>query len=161
MMKLGIYGRFGIILEWSDLDNNDHTWNGNEEEALIMPTEEKTHLILIIDDEKIVLEAVKDILEFEGLRILTAADGQSGIDQFRAHQTKIDLILLDFSMPGMSGADTFKVLKEIDPQVKIILSSGYDKAEMTRYFVGQSLAGYLQKPYDLQSLVHKIREYLE
>jgi DNA-binding NtrC family response regulator len=120
----------------------------------------KKHLVLVIDDEEAVREAVTDILEFEGLDVVTAVDGEHGIAQFQRHLDSIDLILLDLSMPGLSGAETFRQLKEIDPDVKVILSSGYDEAEATRLFVGKGLAGFLQKPYNLTSLIDKVNEYL-
>lgn len=117
-------------------------------------------LVLIIDDEEAVREAVSDILGFTGIGVLTAVDGVSGIDLFRANQHKIDLVLLDLSMPGLNGADTFQELRKIDPTVKVVLSSGFDEAEATRQFVGQGLAGFLQKPYNMKNLVQKVEGYL-
>lgn len=125
-----------------------------------MTVTDVNQLVLIIDDEEAVREAVSDILEFVGIGVLTAVDGVSGIDLFRAHQHEIDLVLLDLSMPGLNGADTFQELRKIDPTVKVILSSGFDEAEVTRQFVGQGLAGFLQKPYNMKDLVVKVREYL-
>lgn len=115
--------------------------------------------ILVIDDEEAVREAVFDILGFEGWRVLTAVDGPAGIELFKICYREVDLVLLDLSMPGMSGAETFQKLKEIEPEVKVILSSGFDEAEVTRHFVGAGLAGFLQKPYDMQHLVKKVKEY--
>ncbi|HRQ38644.1 MAG TPA: response regulator [Chloroflexota bacterium] len=118
-------------------------------------------LVLIIDDEEAVREAVCDILGFAEIGVLTAVDGRTGIDLFKARRHEIDLVLLDLSMPGLNGADTFQELRKIEPAVKVILSSGYDEAEATRQFVGQGLAGFLQKPYNMKVLVQKVQEYLE
>jgi DNA-binding NtrC family response regulator len=123
-------------------------------------SEEKPPLVLVIDDEEAVREAVTDILEFVGMGVMTAVDGISGIERFKAHQEEIDLILLDLSMPGLNGADTFCELRKIDPMAKVILSSGYDEAEATRHFVGQGLVSFLQKPYNLPVLVNMVRENL-
>lgn len=117
-------------------------------------------VVLVIDDEEAVREAVTDILVFEGIQVITAVDGYQGIDLFKNQHTHIDLVLLDLSMPGINGADTYKALREINPDVKIILSSGFDEAEATKHFVGQGLAGFLQKPYKMKNLVIKIKEYL-
>lgn len=125
-----------------------------------MATKGSTPLVLVIDDEEAVREAVKDILEFEGIAVITAVDGSAGITLFQAHQAEIDLVLLDLSMPGLGGADTFQKLRQIDPAVRVILSSGYDEAEVLRHLGKQGLAGFLQKPYNMHYLVQKMREYL-
>ncbi len=120
-------------------------------------TKQESSFILVIDDE----EAVVDILEFEGLDVITAVDGQTGIDLYKTRQTDVGLVLLDLSMPGLSGAETFQELKIIDPEVKVVLSSGYEEAEVSRHFVGKGLVGFLQKPYNMSRLVHKVQEYLD
>jgi PAS domain S-box-containing protein len=117
-------------------------------------------LVLVIDDEEAVREAVTDILELHGLDVVTAADGQTGIELFRQRSQEISLVLLDLSMPGLSGQETFRALRGIDPTVPVILSSGYNEHEATRRFVGKGLAGFLQKPYNLEGLVEKIQQYL-
>jgi DNA-binding NtrC family response regulator len=117
--------------------------------------------VLVIDDEEAVREAVTDILEFEGVRVLTAVDGTTGIHLFSTYTQEINLVLLDLSMPGLNGAETFQELRKINPAVRVVLSSGYDEAEATRQFVGQGLVGFLQKPYSMRNLVHKLKEYLE
>ncbi len=117
-------------------------------------------LVMIIDDEEAVREAVSDILEFEGVQVLTAVDGITGIALFQQHHHDIDLVLLDLSMPGLNGVATFQELRQIDPHVQVVLSSGYDEAEATRHFVGQGLVGFLQNPYNMKNLVLKVKEYL-
>ncbi|HXW01551.1 MAG TPA: response regulator [Anaerolineae bacterium] len=125
-----------------------------------MAINETSSVVLVIDDEEAVREAVSDILEFEGIRVLTAVDGMVGIELFKAHHQEVCLVLLDLSMPGLNGADTFQALRQIDPAVRVVLSSGYDEAEATRQFVGQGLVGFLQKPYNMRHLVKKVKEYL-
>lgn len=116
--------------------------------------------VLVIDDEKSVREVVCDILEMNGLEVLVAHNGQVGVEIFTAQQNKIDVVLLDMQMPVMNGAETFQALRAIDPNVKVILSSGYNEIEATGRFVDQGLAAFLQKPYDLDTLVAKVRSVL-
>ena len=117
-------------------------------------------LVLVIDDEAPVREAVTDILESEGLTVLTAADGIAGVTAYRERQADIRLVLLDLSMPGLNGVDTFQALRQINPMVSVILSSGYSQDEATRRFAGQGLAGFLQKPYDVETLVNLVLQQL-
>ena len=117
-------------------------------------------LILVIDDEEPVREAVTDILESVGIRVITAADGEAGVALYRERRAEIRLVLLDLSMPGLSGVETFHELQKIDPNVAVILSSGYNRNEATRRFADQGLTGFLQKPYDAETLIDKIQQHL-
>jgi DNA-binding NtrC family response regulator len=74
---------------------------------------------------------------------------------------EIQLVILDLSMPGLSGAETFHRLREIVPNVPVILSSGYSAAEATRQFPGHGLIGFIQKPYNARTLIAEIRKHLE
>ncbi|MBK8903044.1 MAG: PAS domain S-box protein [Anaerolineaceae bacterium] len=117
-------------------------------------------LVLVIDDEAAVREAVSDILEMEGINVLAAANGDAGIALYQEQAEAIDLVLLDLSMPGKSGHETFEALKEIDPNVRILLSSGYSEADATRGFTSPPLVGFLQKPYRLDSFVQRLKKHL-
>jgi PAS domain S-box-containing protein len=117
-------------------------------------------LILVIDDEQPVREAVTDILELDGLQVITAPGGAAGLALYQERQADVRLVLLDLSMPGMGGEETFRRLRAINPDVRVLLSSGYSQAEATRQFVGQGLAGFIQKPYDAGTLVRTIRQHL-
>jgi DNA-binding NtrC family response regulator len=117
-------------------------------------------LVLVIDDEDPVREAVTDILELEGLAVITAPDGRTGIDLYRRRQAEINLILLDLSMPGLNGEETFHELRAIDAHVRVLLSSGYSHDEVTARFAGQNDVGFIQKPYDSDRLVHEVKRHL-
>jgi nitrogen-specific signal transduction histidine kinase/CheY-like chemotaxis protein len=117
-------------------------------------------LVLVIDDEQPVREAVTDILELDGLQVITASGGAAGIALYQKRQADVRLVLLDLSMPGMGGEETFRRLRAINPDARVILSSGYSQAEATRHFVGQGLAGFIQKPYNASTLVKTIRQHL-
>ncbi|MEZ4594029.1 MAG: PAS domain S-box protein [Chloroflexota bacterium] len=116
--------------------------------------------VLIIDDERQVREAMRDILDLQEIPTLTAASGQEGIDQFTVHQAKIGLIILDLSMPGMSGIEAFSGLRSIDPTIKIILSSGYTETEILEKMAGTRPTGFLQKPYRLEKVLNTVTQFL-
>ncbi|MCA9962424.1 MAG: response regulator, partial [Anaerolineales bacterium] len=116
--------------------------------------------ILIIDDEQHVRDAITDILQEVGVQVLTAANGQQGIDLYRQKADEIDLILLDLSMPGLSWQQTFQTLKHIKPTAKIILSSGYSEADVHQNFSEEGITDFLPKPYDTATLTQTIRHYL-
>jgi PAS domain S-box-containing protein len=126
-----------------------------------IPSQRTSDLILLIDDEEPVREAVTDILERQELRVLSAPNGKAGLDLYREHQAEIGLVLLDLSMPGLSGEETFRQLRAINPQVHIVLSSGYDESEVAARFAGQSLTGFVQKPYSAGALTAAIRQHLK
>ncbi|MCA9994440.1 MAG: PAS domain S-box protein [Anaerolineales bacterium] len=118
--------------------------------------------ILVIDDEAAVCEAVADVLAVEGINVLTAADGQSGIDLYQQHIHNIALILLDIAMPGISGTETHARLRQFAPTIPVILSSGYtsepsDVAAALRH----PHTTFLQKPYRWDELLGKIRPFLQ
>ena len=117
-------------------------------------------LVLVIDDEEPVREAVTDILEMEGISVITAADGTAGIGLFEEKVADIRLVLLDLSMPGLSGIDTLQALQVINPSVPVILSSGYSEVEVVDRLTTKSKAAFLQKPYDQTRLVEVIRQQL-
>ncbi|WP_420627285.1 PAS domain-containing hybrid sensor histidine kinase/response regulator [Candidatus Leptofilum sp.] len=116
--------------------------------------------VLIIDDERQVREAIGDILDLEKIPTLAAASGEEGIDQFTTHQDEIGLVILDLSMPGMSGIEAFDALRQIDPNAKIILSSGYTEAEILEKMAGTRPTGFLQKPYRLETVLQVTKKHL-
>ncbi|MBE2222503.1 MAG: PAS domain S-box protein [Anaerolineae bacterium] len=117
-------------------------------------------VVLVIDDEKPVLEAVQDILELHGLQVLCAENGRLGLALYEKHQKDIDLILLDWSMPEMNGSETFAALRKYDPDVRVILSSGYSEIEAADISGAEQLVGYLQKPYSLITLADAVRKHI-
>jgi len=112
--------------------------------------------LLLIDDEEVVRDMVGEVLEHEGVSVLRAEDGARGVALFRDQRERIDLVLLDLSMPGLSGEETFRRLREIDPGVVVILSSGYDHDEARGRFGEGTPAGFIQKPYRPEHLVAEI-----
>jgi CheY-like chemotaxis protein len=116
--------------------------------------------VLLVDDEEDVRGVVGEVLEHEGFRVLRAEDGARGVALFREHADRVDVVLLDLSMPGLTGEQTFRRLREIDPDVRVILSSGYDQHEARGRFGPGPPAGFIQKPYRSDQLVAEIARCL-
>ena len=114
--------------------------------------------ILLVDDESTVLAVGKQMLASLGFDALLAEDGQEALELFRAHGDEISFVILDLTMPRMDGEQTFRALREINPEVAVIITSGYHEAEVVSRFSGKGLAGFLQKPYTLGQLSSRLRE---
>ncbi|MGB1253145.1 MAG: response regulator, partial [Candidatus Promineifilaceae bacterium] len=109
--------------------------------------------VLVIDDEINVRETVQDMLELSGYSVMLADGGQKGIDCYQAQQGKIDTVLLDLTMPGMSGEETFTQLRKLDPQARIIISSGHSRQQIATMFADQTRPEFLPKPYNFEQLM--------
>ncbi|HTY59836.1 MAG TPA: PAS domain S-box protein [Bacteroidota bacterium] len=116
--------------------------------------------LLVVDDEEEVRELAKEFAEEIGLDALCAANGEEALALYRDHKDEIACVLLDLTMPKMDGVETFARLREIRPDVSVLLSSGYDEEEVVRGRAITGLAGFLQKPYRLEQLREKITEIL-
>jgi two-component system, cell cycle sensor histidine kinase and response regulator CckA len=119
-----------------------------------------TETILVIDDEAVVRHTAAASLQHFGYHVMTAEDGPAGLEIFRGNEDRIAAVLLDMTMPLMSGEETFRQLKTTDPNVRVILSSGYNEVEAIRRFTGKGLAGFIQKPYTSSQLAEKIKSIL-
>ena len=118
---------------------------------------EPTGCILVVDDEETVRTVVKIALEKSGFRTSVACDGREALEIFRRNDGAFDLVLLDMTMPHMNGEETFREFRRIRPDVKVILSSGYNEMDAVNRFSGKGLAGFIQKPYRTVDLVAKVR----
>ena len=119
------------------------------------------HCVLVIDDELDVREAVTDILAIEGLEVLTAAGGKDGLQLYRESAHSVDVVLLDLSMPKMGGAEVCRRLRELDPEVRVLMTSGYDRSQADRSAAQLQADGFLPKPYDMQTLVEAVFDLLD
>jgi CheY-like chemotaxis protein len=113
--------------------------------------------VLVIDDEEIIRSTASSALRRLGYAVLTASDGSQGVEVFRALEHRISVVLLDMTMPGMSGEETLQQLRRINPAVPVVLSSGFGEAEALRRFRGHAVAGFLQKPYTIQALAERVQ----
>lgn len=120
-----------------------------------------TETILLVDDEYMVIDIGKEILEKLGYKVITAASGTEALDVFKNNQKKIDLVILDMIMPDMSGRDTFENLKSCRADVKVLLSSGYSIDGQATEILNSGCEGFIQKPFSLKQLSRKIREILD
>jgi len=116
--------------------------------------------ILLIDDEKMILDVGRELLEELGYTVLPVMGGQEAIDIFEKNCDNVDLIIMDMIMPGMSGSETFDRLKEIRPDVKILLSSGYSIDGQATKILRRGCDGFIQKPFNMNQLAEKIRKIL-
>lgn len=117
--------------------------------------------ILIVEDEKRILDIATAMLTELGYKVMTADSGIEALIIYRSNMEEIDLILLDLIMPKMNGAETYKRLKEINPDIKVLVSSGYTLDENTAKLLDSGCSGFIQKPYDLMELSQKVREVID
>ncbi len=118
-------------------------------------------LILVVDDEKVIRQTASRMLKNLGYKTITARDGLEAVEIYERDHEDIDAIILDMAMPRMSGDEAYRLFRKIEPSVKVILSSGY---RMDRRVVETLESGancFMQKPYDLQTLSHKVSSVLK
>jgi len=113
--------------------------------------------VLLVDDEETVRGIGSEMLKELGFTPLTANDGREAVEIFK-NRPDIVFVILDLTMPHMDGEQCFRELRRMNPDVKVIMSSGYNEQEVTQKFVGKGLAGFIQKPYRLSVLKDAIRE---
>jgi signal transduction histidine kinase len=113
--------------------------------------------VLIIDDEDVVRRAARATLEHFGYSVFEASDGRDGVDLFNRLHDRISVVLLDLTMPRMDGHEVWRFIRGVRPDMKIVVSSGFDEAEAMRQFSESTGLEFIQKPYTASALVRKIR----
>jgi len=108
--------------------------------------------VLLVDDEPAVLDTIGPALEALGLQVVLARDGVEAVERLQSDPASIDLVLMDLTMPRMDGREAFQAMRRIRPELRVILSSGYNEQESVEPFIGKGLAGFLQKPYTFETL---------
>jgi two-component system cell cycle sensor histidine kinase/response regulator CckA len=131
-----------------------------EDEAVSTAIIKGTGTILLVDDEKMIVEVGRELLEELGYTVIPVMGGQAAIEAFKKDPDKIDLIIMDMIMPGMSGSETFDHLKEISPKAKILLSSGYSIDGQASKILRRGCDGFIQKPFNMNQLAEKVRKIL-
>jgi CheY-like chemotaxis protein len=119
-----------------------------------------TGIILVVDDEQVVLSTARMALERHGYTVREAASGPEAAEVLKREKAGIAAVLLDLSMPGMSGQETLSLLRQIQPSLKVIVSSGYSQTETLRQFSGQPISGFIQKPYTSTRLAESVQAAL-
>jgi PAS domain S-box-containing protein len=146
---------FNIYLPASDKDNRVEEKSPDHE---ILEAGHET--ILIVDDELSNVTPTKHLLENLGYRVTAVGSGQEAISVYMQRSTDIDLVILDMIMPGISGGKTFDALREINPEAKVLLSSGYSADGEARQIMNRGCQGFIQKPFRIIELSQKIRDIL-
>lgn len=117
--------------------------------------------ILLVDDEELILDVGKPILEKLGYKVMVAKGGQEALDLYRRTPDQIDIVILDMIMPDKGGGETYDGLKEVNPNVRVILSSGYSEDGQAKNILSRGCDGFIQKPFTVKTLSQKIREILD
>ncbi len=117
--------------------------------------------VLLADDEETIRALGKRMLERLGFQVLLAADGRAALEMYALHRDEIVLVILDLTMPRMSGEEAFREMRQIDPKVRVLMSSGYAENDILSRFAGKGAAGFIQKPYTLAMLRERVRSALE
>jgi two-component system cell cycle sensor histidine kinase/response regulator CckA len=122
---------------------------------------EGTETILFVDDEDVIIDVNREILESLGYKVVAAKSGQEALEVYRKLQAKISLIILDMIMPGMDGEATYDSLKKVNPELRVILSSGYSKNEQAKAILEKGCQAFIQKPFSISDLSMTIRQVLD
>ena len=117
--------------------------------------------VLLVDDEEIIIDVGQGILETLGYKVLIAEGGKEAVDIYKANKDKIDMVILDMIMPDMGGGETYDRMKEVNPDIKVLLSSGYSINGQATEILKRGCNGFIQKPFSVMELSQRIREVLE
>lgn len=116
---------------------------------------------LIIDDEPVVKEAAVDMLKKMGIDTMIACNGREGVQKYMEHLGGIDLVVLDMVMPGMSGFETFKYIRKLDPDARILIASGYRNENEIAHMVAEGGCNFLKKPYNIDLFHDRVHSLLK
>ncbi|MFH1077531.1 MAG: response regulator, partial [Pseudomonadota bacterium] len=150
----GLGSAFYIYLPASDIKVIDQVKGGEPASNML----KASGTVLVVDDENSVLEVGVEMLKEIGYTVLFSDNSRRGLEIYRQKQKDIDLVILDMIMPGMSGGEVYDKIKEINPRVKVILSSGYSMEGQATEIMQRGCNGFIQKPFGLKELSQKIRE---
>jgi len=118
-------------------------------------------MVLVVDDDAVVRGMAEDILKIAGYTVLTAENGLDGVEKYRRHQSELKAVLLDMAMPVMSGREAFAEMKKINPDVKVILASGFRKDDRVEEVLALGVKDFLQKPYTLAGLTLAMKKVID
>jgi CheY-like chemotaxis protein len=135
------------FLVCGDDKTDEENWRGNG-------------TVLVVDDEQTIRKVAGQMLDRMGFSVLTASDGLEALNVFQSHTDEIVCVLLDLTMPRMDGVETFHEMRRLNPNVTVILCSGYNEQDATQRFAGQGLMGFIQKPFNMALLRAKLKEIL-
>ncbi len=151
--KVGLGTTFNIYLP-------AYAQKGPQPAAAIQEALAGTETILLVDDEKVIIEVGRRMMESLGYVVVAAGSGSEALNLYRQRHEDIDLIILDMIMPHMGGKEVFNDIKRINPKAKVLLSSGYSLNAQALEIMAQGCAGFIQKPFDTVEFSRKIREVI-
>jgi len=120
-----------------------------------------TETILFVDDEDMITDVGRQLLEKLGYTVLTAGSGREAIEIFQKHLNEISLVIIDMIMPGLNGGETYDELKKIDPNIIVLLASGYSIDGLAQDILDRGCQGFIHKPFNIKTLSNKIRTILD
>ena len=117
--------------------------------------------VLFVDDEDMIIEVAEELFKELGYKILIARGGKEAVEVYEKNKDRIDMVILDMIMPDMSGSVTYDRMKEIDPDIKVLLASGYSINGQATEIMDRGCNGFIQKPFKIKELSQKLREILD
>jgi len=173
---LGLASAYGIIKNHGGIINVYSEKDKGTTFTIYLPASEKevlkykevstevlkgTETILLVDDEDMIIDLGEKILKEWGYTVLLARSRKEAIEIYKENQDKIDMIILDMIMPEMGGGETYNRIKEINPNIKVLLSSGYSINVQAKEILERGCNGFIQKPFNMKGFSHKLREILD
>ena len=123
-------------------------------------SDKRAKTILLVDDEPLVRNVEQHMLHAAGYDVVTASSGEEGIQTYRRLAAGIDLVILDYTMPGLNGRDTWEHLRAMDPEVNVIFCSGNCTRQEANALIAEGAKGYIPKPFLISDFVPRIRQIL-
>jgi nitrogen-specific signal transduction histidine kinase/ActR/RegA family two-component response regulator len=117
--------------------------------------------VLLVDDEELIIDVGQRLLTRMGYSVILARNGEEALDIYRRQKSDIEMVILDMIMPDMSGGEVYDRLCEINPKVKVLLSSGYSLRGQASDILARGCKGFIQKPFNIKELSLKLREVIE
>ena len=118
------------------------------------------HTVLLVEDEESLLDVLRLVLEANGYNVLTAMDGEEAVKVFTAERKRIDVVLSDMGLPRLGGWDALIRIKEIDPDAKVILASGFYETKLREEVLAAGAVDFIQKPYVPEIVLRRIAEII-
>ena len=115
----------------------------------------------VLLDEDMIIDVGQEILEEMGYKVFLARSGKEAVETYAKNKHKIDMVILDMVMPDMGGGEAYDRMKEVDPNVKVLLSSGYSIEGQASDILARGCNGFIQKPFSVKHLSHTIRQVLD
>ena len=128
---------------------------------MVQTSRGRTETILLVDDAELFRSVGQEILNECGYKVITATDGEGALELYCKEQKRIDLVLLDLTMPGMNGRECLEELLKVNPRLKVVMTCSGIRGGSTRKLIESRAKGFLSKPYEIGEFPRMIREVLD